>query len=424
MRAILCGIAALAVTLPAIIVRNAPPPPASPRAALAGKVRLPQRIAAPDRIPDVEPVAFQSLDPAEARAWNAGVPFVSGATPAARPFRFAGDAAQLARATDCLGAALIYEAGDDPVGQRAVAQVVLNRVRHPAFPKTVCGVVFQGAERRTGCQFTFTCDGAMTRPPSLPAWERARRIAAQALNGAVAREVGYATHYHTDWVVPYWSASLDKIAEVHTHLFFRWTGWWGTPGAFRRRVSPDEPVISELAALSPAHRIGAVVAEAEAAVAEGAALTPTVDPAVGAMLAGLPHALTDDRDTFMVTIDPLAPNTFPRLALRACAARPRCKLMGWSDPRLVPTSSTLSPQQYAAMGFSYLRDQESGIERALWNCHQFPRLRAAQCMRGRATLSATPAPAPSPTTRGPEGLSGVRKAPAPVATPAGTITQP
>ncbi|MDE8453312.1 cell wall hydrolase, partial [Klebsiella pneumoniae] len=93
----------------------------------------------------------------------ASVPFVEGPNPAARPFRLPGDAPQQARAIDCMAAAVLYEAGDDPVGQRAVAQVVINRVRHPAFPKTICGVVFQGSERPTGCQFTFTCDGALVR---------------------------------------------------------------------------------------------------------------------------------------------------------------------------------------------------------------------------------------------------------------------
>ena len=92
------------------------------------------------------------------------------------------------------------------------------------------------------------------RAPNPVGWERARKLATGALNGAVFAQVGYATHYHTDWVVPYWSASLDKVAEVHTHLFFRWTGWWGTPPAFRRAVSDAEPAIPKLAALSPVAR--------------------------------------------------------------------------------------------------------------------------------------------------------------------------
>ena len=203
--------------------------------------------------PPVEPVELYDLTSDQARALNAKVPFSTLPNPAARPFRFIGEQAARDRAVDCLAAAQYYEAGDDPPGQRAVAQVVLNRLRHPAFPKTVCGVVFQGMERTTGCQFTFTCDGALSRVPSPEAWERARKLARKALTGSVDRAVGYATHYHTDWVVPYWSASLDKITAVGTHLFFRWTGWWGTPPAFRRTVSSEEPVIAKIAFLSPAH---------------------------------------------------------------------------------------------------------------------------------------------------------------------------
>src|SRR5690606_750773 len=111
----------------------------------------------------------------------------------ARPFHYTGGEAALARATDCLAAAMIYEAGDDAVGERAVGQVVLNRLRHPAFPKTVCGVVFQGQERATGCQFTFTCDGAMARRPSAAAWERARGLASGMLAGDVYKPVGTST---------------------------------------------------------------------------------------------------------------------------------------------------------------------------------------------------------------------------------------
>ncbi|MEH3037168.1 MAG: cell wall hydrolase [Sphingomonas adhaesiva] len=425
LRAILGGIAAAAIAVPAAVVTHPPAIPAALPPALVAKVKRPQRVVAATEVPEVEPVEFQSLDPADARAWNASIPFVRGPKPAARPFRFAGDEQQRARATDCLAAAAYYEAGDDPVGQKAVVQVVLNRLRHPAFPKTVCEVVFQGSERSTGCQFTFTCDGALARIPSPPAWDRARRLASKALNGAVDRTVGYATHYHTDWVVPYWSASLDKIAEVHTHLFFRWTGWWGTPAAFRRSVSAQEPVVAKLAAVSPVHRLGSALDEAALAVAAAAPLAdgliaPAPATIAAASLAGTPRALPDDPDTFLVVLDPRTPEAFPALALKACGERARCKLMGWIDARLLPNSLTMSPAQYQGMGFSYLRDRAGKLERTLWNCQQFPREAATQCMRGRATLTATPAPAP--TARGPEGLTGVRRAPAPVAGP--TIAVP
>src|SRR3546814_17214212 len=103
--------------------------------------------------------------------------------------------------------------------------IVLNRVRHPAFPKTVCGVVFQGSERSTGCQFTFTCDGALTRRFSDAAWDRARDIAKAALTGHVAKAVGYATHYHTDWVVPYWSRSEERGVGEECVRAGKYGGW-------------------------------------------------------------------------------------------------------------------------------------------------------------------------------------------------------
>jgi hypothetical protein len=235
LRAILSCVAVAAVAVPAWVVTHPPAMPQRPAAlrALAKRKVIPATV-----VPAVEPVELVDLTPQDAKAFNDSVPFVTGPNPAARPFHIAGDAASIERATDCLAAAEIYEAGNDPEGQRAVMQVVLNRLRHPAFPKTVCGVVFEGQERSTGCQFTFTCDGALTRwSPSEVMWRDARVRATQALTGQVYKPVGYATHYHTDWVVPYWQSSLDKIAAVHSHLFFRWAGWWGTPPAFNRTVA-------------------------------------------------------------------------------------------------------------------------------------------------------------------------------------------
>src|SRR3569833_1926122 len=129
--------------------------------------------------PQPEPLQFKDVAPQDAVAINAAIPISSEPNPAARPYReaFATPADKL-RATECLTAAVYYEAAIEPVdGQRAVAQVVLNRVRHPAFPKSVCGVVFQGSERSTGCQFFFSCDGSLYRKPVPAFWDRARQVA-------------------------------------------------------------------------------------------------------------------------------------------------------------------------------------------------------------------------------------------------------
>lgn len=155
-------------------------------------------------------------------------------------------------AIDCLTAAVYYEAAsEDLTGQRAVAQVVLNRVRHPAYTNSVCGVVFQGSERATGCQFSFTCDGSLARRPSEAGWARAQAVAAMALAGYVEPSVGLATHYHTIWVVPYWSSSLTKLRTLGAHIFYRWAGRNGTKAAFTNRYSGLEqiPIRKQLTAL-------------------------------------------------------------------------------------------------------------------------------------------------------------------------------
>jgi len=138
------------------------------------------------------------------------------------------------RALNCLTSAIYYEAANEPDdGQRAVAQVVLNRVRHPAWPNTVCGVVYQGTERTDlKCQFTFSCDGSMARLPVTGKWARAHKVALRALAGDVFAPVGLATHYHTLAVHPDWASSLDPVAVVGAHIFYRLRGTNGTPAAF------------------------------------------------------------------------------------------------------------------------------------------------------------------------------------------------
>ncbi len=164
------------------------------------------------------------------------------AGPAARAFFSAGSGIDKSRALQCLTAAVYYEAASETVGgQRAVAQVVLNRVAHPSYPNSVCGVVYQGSERRTGCQFSFTCDGSLDRKPSTAAWDRARMVAQQALSGETYAPVGLATHYHTIWINPYWSSSLNPVGTIGAHRFYRWRGLAGQPAAFREAYAGSEP---------------------------------------------------------------------------------------------------------------------------------------------------------------------------------------
>jgi hypothetical protein len=119
--------------------------------------------------------------------------------------------------------------------------VVLNRVRHPAYPNSVCGVVYEGANRPV-CQFSFTCDGSLLRTPSQPYWDRAVRIAKEMLNGSIAAEVGTATHYHADYVVPRWAYTLGKITQIGRHIFYRFPGSYGSSGMFNQRLSGREAI--------------------------------------------------------------------------------------------------------------------------------------------------------------------------------------
>jgi hypothetical protein len=301
LRPVLAVTALAAIAVPALVVSHPPAIPKQPKA-----VKLPPRRVVPAaEVPDVEPVAFVDLSAEDAKAYNDAIPFSTLPNPAARPFHFAGAAEDRARALDCMAVGVVYEAGDDAEGERAVAQVVLNRLRHPAFPKTICGVIFEGQERSTGCQFSFACDHALSRwTPTADQWRRARAVADAALSGAVYRPVGYATHYHTDWVVPYWQASLDKVVAVHSHLFFRWTGWWGTPPAFNRQVSSAEPVIAQLAPVSDAHKTGAALAEADTALLDAAeALGMLGDDVVAATVAATAPAADGTNETILATLD-------------------------------------------------------------------------------------------------------------------------
>ncbi len=180
----------------------------------------------------------------QARVLNAALPFSAAPVASARPFRITGDSTDQNRALLCLTQAVYYEAGFEPVaGRRAVAQVVLNRLRHPAFPKSICGVVYQGWNSGV-CQFTFVCDGALDRRPEPGSWRQARAIAGAALGGYVERSVGEATHYHADYVAPRWAPLLTKITQIGAHIFYRWPGAWGQPQAFAGRYigEPSDPM--------------------------------------------------------------------------------------------------------------------------------------------------------------------------------------
>ena len=210
------------------------------------------RTSAETAPPAPPPLLVRDVAPEQALGLNDKIPLATGPNPAAQPFSTAGlSAVGRARALDCLTSAAYYEGGNESDdGIRAVVQVVLNRARHPAFPSSVCGVVYQGSTRSTGCQFTFTCDGSLLRRPNAASWARAKRVADAALSGSVFAPVGWATHYHANYVLPYWAPTLAKNAVIGAHLFYRWSGGWGRPAAFSQRYSRQEPDSMALRATS------------------------------------------------------------------------------------------------------------------------------------------------------------------------------
>lgn len=272
----------------------------------AGLASLDQPMAAPASLAeDRYPSAVSSPSPSHDGDYGATAAGMTGTTSlpavpahyvpttdptlvAAPPFVFRGTDIDRARATECLTTAIYYEAASEPdAGQAAVAQVILNRVRHPTFPNTVCGVIYQGSNRR-GCQFSYACDGSMARRPSALGWDRARRAADLALSGRVFAGVGMATHYHTYAVTPYWNRSLVMTGVYGAHFFHRWQGFWGTPAAFTGIYRGAEPMPG------PLSNAPVAMAAAEASLTPAArAATPQHGVAAGVELAQIQPAYRD-----------------------------------------------------------------------------------------------------------------------------------
>jgi len=350
-----------------------------------------RHVASLDRLParpaDIEAHGAQArslLGPDDARRRNSEVPFASGALAAARPFVFRGSDEDRAQALGCLATAVLYEAGDDAEGQEAVAQVVLNRVRHAAFPGTVCGVVYQGSQRSTGCQFTFTCDGSLRRVMPEAAWRRAREVAERALGGIVDAKVGLATHYHTDWVYPYWSPELRKLARVGTHLFFGWPGGWGGPNAFGRKYHGNEA-----AAASPALAASVLPDSAPPGEAAMPRLPGLPQPPVQ-----LTHELKKvplygnrlklvrpDGRAFGLLTAPAAPAAkLVNAALALCAKPGPCQVIAWSNEDDVPGDFPIPDGARGTMVFEFVRTGGIGKSALHFDCTMFPNKDTKLCL--------------------------------------------
>ena len=203
---------------PETILREPAPPPASDRANAA--------------------LFMTSLQ----NSFKFGFPDASGAQTGTKPLRYAAatpskiarglvfrgetEAEFQVRQRRCLATAIYFEARGEPVrGQLAVAQVVMNRVRSPDYPDTICGVVFQGQWRRNACQFSFACDGVADVPKEQSYWKLANQLAKRVTDGkAWLEDVGHATHYHANYVKPKWRREMDKVKSIGRHIFYRRPG--------------------------------------------------------------------------------------------------------------------------------------------------------------------------------------------------------
>ena len=245
-----------------------------------------------------------------------------------------------ARAIDCLAAAMLYEAGDDTDGREGGRAGRAQPRAPPRLPQDDLrrGVPGVGPLDRLPVHLHLRRRArAAIAGPTPPGRARAQ-VADCGADGAVDKPVGYATHYHTDWVVPYWQSSLDKIAAVHTHLFFRWTGWWGTPPAFNRA------------------RLVGRTGDRRARRLFGRAQRPARALAAGAGRDGggrsrrtRSAAAPRRRPTQQLPDDARPPHVARRLSPRSrrgrAATRDYCKVMGWTDRTKPPPRCRSRPRR-------------------------------------------------------------------------------
>ena len=242
-RALVLVLALLAIGAIALLTLGHVPNLRSGQSSITTK--LPNATAAGAAVNNLPPPnLLKPMSPDEAVKENAERPFVARPDSPASRFVLKAAEADRDRALTCLTQAVYYEAASEGAdGGRAVAQIIINRMRHPGYPASICGVVYEGSDRVTGCQFTFTCDGSLLRPHVDILWARSQKIAKEALAGHVFAPVGHATHYHADYVLPYWADSLDKTVQIGRHMFYRLRGSVGDKGSFFQRYAGFEPPI-------------------------------------------------------------------------------------------------------------------------------------------------------------------------------------
>ena len=361
--------------------------------ALAGGHRAPSDEAGsaatgstrPLEVPDLpaaadDTVVLSQLDAQDAQARNAAVAFASVGPGTALPFAFRGSLEDQNRARDCLALAGMAEAGGGDADQRAVMQVILNRVRHPAFAGTVCGVVFEGSQRATGCQFSFTCDGSLARRYSDAAWREARSRAEAMLGGATEASVGNATHFHADYVYPWWSDQLDKVAKVGPHIFFRWRGFWGTRNALSARYGGGEPNplrLRETAlAVADANPLPTL---AQSGLAVRSITSPAQTPSPGAERDVAPQS-PGPGVHFVLVGNGDSPEALVDRARALCPGTRYCQVYGWDSADAIPRALPLSDEARRTLKFSFLPERAGNRETIYFDCRYFASPAIGNCL--------------------------------------------
>lgn len=294
-------------------------------------------------------------------------------TPAA-PFDYHGGEINKERAAECLAAAAWYEAGDDATGQRAVIQTVINRVGNRGFPNSVCGVVFQGSQLPTGCQFTFTCDGSLdSRQPSAAARNRSLVLAKQALSGFVDGSVGDATHYHANYVTPWWSAKLERLTAIGSHIFYRWSG---SNKVRQGRVKlAAEAVYGDLVAQARKRK---PVEELEGTAIASDKLAMIKLDAAQARSAERPDR---NSSVFYIPVsNSVSAGQWALSAMGRCKDREDCQVVGYASSETAEQNLIRGVSEKDRPLFLFVRDSASGMDIALWDCERVNRPTTSQCL--------------------------------------------
>lgn len=201
------------------------------------------------------------------------------------------------------------------------------------------------------------------------------------LGGAIDASVGNATHFHADYVYPWWSNKLDKVARVGTHIFFRWRGFWGTRNALSARYGGGEPdplrlqetalTIAEANPLPTLLQGGEAVRSITTEMVDEPAEESNGPPSPGA---GIHFVLVAPEDSPSALVD---------RARSLCVNGGYCRVQGWSDPANIPAKLPLSDDSRRTLRFSFVAANAGSSEAVFFDCRTFPGPQVGACLPTR-----------------------------------------